>query len=119
MMSEIKRLGLRMDTGEEAEITKIADCLAAAIQPEKIYLFGSTARGTATEGSDFDFYLVVDDAVGGDLVALSQKAYRSLRGIRKHPVDIVIASSTQYNDRKHLDTLEQVVDKEGRLLYGK
>ncbi len=37
------------------EITMIADRIQNVILPEKIYLFGSFAKGTNNEDSDYDF----------------------------------------------------------------
>jgi hypothetical protein len=53
-----------------------------------------------------------------DTIAISQKAYKSLRGIRKRPVDIVVGCESSFQRRKELDTLEKNVAKEGVLLYG-
>ncbi len=99
------------------EIALIADRLQSTILPQKIYLFGSFAKGTYTSDSDYDFYLVVADNAG-DQIDLSQKAYRSLRGIRKRPVDIVIGHESTFAKRAKADTLERNVINEGILLYG-
>jgi predicted nucleotidyltransferase len=99
------------------EIIMIKDKLQNVIQPKQIYLFGSFAKDTYTADSDYDFYIVVaDDA--GDTIAISQKAYKSLRGIRKRPVDILVSYESSFQRRKEMDTLEKNVAKEGILLYG-
>ena len=98
------------------EITAIKERILGAIFPKKIYLFGSFARGTYTDESDYDFYIVVSDNAG-DNIELSQKAYKSLRGIRKRPVDIVISHETVFNTRAQENTLEKIVEQEGILLY--
>ena len=53
----------------------------------------------------------------GDKLELTQKAYRSLRGIRKRPVDIVVNYESSFEKRMNENTLENVVEKEGVLLY--
>jgi predicted nucleotidyltransferase len=100
------------------EIIMIKEKLQKVIQPKQIYLFGSFAKDTYTADSDYDFYIVVADD-SGDTIAISQKAYKSLRGIRKRPVDIIVSYESNFERRKKMDTLEKSVEKEGILLYGK
>ena len=99
------------------EIAAIKDKLVEVIAPKRIYLFGSYAKGTNTEDSDYDFYIVVSDN-SGDRIDISQKAYKALRGIRKRPVDIVVGYEKTFDRRKNIASIENVVDNEGVLLYG-
>ncbi|MCD8220621.1 MAG: nucleotidyltransferase domain-containing protein [Clostridiales bacterium] len=99
------------------EIIAIKDKICSTVFPKQVYLFGSFARGSYTDDSDYDFYVVVPDDAG-DKIELSQRAYKSLRGIRKRPVDIVVGYETSFNDRAQNNTLERVVKQEGILLYG-
>ena len=101
-----------------SEIILISDKLQSVIKPKQIYLFGSFARNNYTENSDYDFYIVVSDDAG-DTIAITQKAYKSLRGMRKRPVDIIVSYESNFKKRKELDTLEKNVAQEGILLYGK
>src|SRR3712207_6449264 len=59
------------------EVFEMAQRLVEAFQPERIYLFGSVARGDATPDSDYDFMVVVTDS---DLPGYkrSQAAHRVL-----------------------------------------
>ncbi len=41
------------------EIEQIKEKLVRQLSPEKIYLFGSFAEGTADEGSDVDIYILL------------------------------------------------------------
>lgn len=68
-----------------ARIVKTSD-------PEKIILFGSHARGDASEDSDLDLLVIVDGVQG--LRAESIRMRRALRGLLV-PVDLVLASSEQ------------------------
>lgn len=98
------------------EITLIKDKIKQTVMPKRIYLFGSYARDTYNDESDYDFYVVVaDDAE--DKIELSQKAYKSLRGIRKRPVDIIVGYESAFARRGESDTLEKTVKDEGVLLY--
>lgn len=100
-----------------SEILAIKDRLVDTMAPLQLYLFGSYAKDTFCEDSDYDFYLVVPDDAG-NRVDLSQKAYKSLRGIRKRPVDIVVGYESSFNRRKVEATLERAVATEGVRLYG-
>ncbi len=99
------------------EILTIGNKINEAVSPKRIYLFGSFARNAATEESDYDFYVVVaDDA--GDKVELTQKIYRSLRGLKKRPVDILVNFESSFVRRAEQNTLERIVNREGILLHG-
>ena len=100
-----------------SEIIAIKDRLLDAVAPMQMYLFGSYAKDTFREDSDYDFYLVVPDGAG-DQIELSQKAYKSLRGIRKRPVDIVVGYESVFDRRKQEATLERAVMNEGVRLHG-
>ena len=100
-----------------SEIIAIKDRLVDTVAPLQLYLFGSYAKDTYGEDSDYDFYLVVPDDAG-NRVDISQKAYKSLRGIRKRPVDIVVGYESSFNRRKEEATLERAVATEGVRLYG-
>ena len=45
------------------EIEALKQKFVEQLSPVGIYLFGSFAEGRNTEGSDFDFYIIVDDSV--------------------------------------------------------
>lgn len=53
----------------------------------------------------------------GNIIDLSQKAYRSLKGLKRRPVDIVLNSESVFNKRIKGNTLEAIVNKEGKLIY--
>lgn len=100
------------------EINAIKDRIRVTVRPKRIYLFGSFAKNTYDDDSDYDFYVVVPDDAGNQ-IELSQKAYKSLRGIRKRPVDIVVGYESSFDERAKENTLEKIVKQEGVLLYEK
>ena len=51
-----------MTAVSSAILEEIVDRLARGLQPDRIYLFGSQARGQADEGSDIDLLIVVPDS---------------------------------------------------------
>ncbi len=100
------------------EIRAIAERLQKSVNPQKIYLFGSFARNEEKDDSDYDFYLVMSDSIT-DRLSVSQKAYRSLRGLKRRSVDIVVGSVSGFEERRTRKTLENIVDHEGVVLYEK
>ena len=100
------------------EIRAIAERLEQSVNPQKIYLFGSYARNEEREDSDYDFYLIMSDTVT-DRLAVSQDAYRSLRGLKRRPVDIVVGSVSGFEERRKRKTLENIISREGVVLYEK
>lgn len=102
---------------EAKEINTLKDCIIDSISPLKVYLFGSFAEGTSHDESDYDFYVVVDDKES-NLLELTRKAYRAMRGKKNRPVDIVVVRQSQFEKRKVWKlSLEREVDGKGVLLY--
>ena len=90
--------------------------LVDAYHPNKIYLFGSRARGSASSASDYDLLLVVSEEADRKL-KMAGKAYEALWGI-KVPVDVVVWTDNEFNKRLHLsNSLPAVVTREGTLLH--
>lgn len=98
------------------EIEELKEQFINQLTPLKIYLFGSFANGTYTEESDFDFYIIVNDTIK-NLKDLTTQAYRSIRKIKKRPVDIIVGTESIFENRKDIPSVENEVVKEGVLLY--
>lgn len=58
--------------------------------------------------SDFDFYIVVKDGTK-DFADVTPKAYRSIRRIKRRPVDIFVGTESRFSDRKDMPTVENEV----------
>ena len=99
------------------EISALKDCFVKALDPLRVYLFGSYAYGTPTEDSDFDFYIVVDDSQT-DMLELMTRAYSACSEIKQHPVDILVGTKSKFESRKQRPTIESEVYNKGVLLYG-
>ena len=99
------------------EIEEVKKRFVEMLKPKEIYLFGSFARGTQNENSDLDFYIVMPDGTENK-TDLLQKAYRSLRGLKRRSVDIVLEDVSTFRKRRVENTLERIVTKEGILVYG-
>ena len=101
---------------EQDEIRAICRKFVEKFDPVKVYLFGSYAKGTYHEESDFDFYIVVKDD-SPNLIDLTAQAYLSIRE-RERPVDILMGRESNFEKRKFLPTMEKEVFDTGVVLYG-
>ena len=99
------------------EISALKDCFVEALDPIRVYLFGSYAYGAPTEDSDFDFYIIVDDS-RTDTLDLMSRAYSACSEIKQHPVDILVGTKSHFEDRRHRPTIENEIYHKGVLLYG-
>jgi len=96
--------------------SEIVKRLVAALAPERIYLFGSRARGDAREHSDYDVLVVVRERRGPGL-AMEQHAHRALWQIGA-PVDVVVVTADYYRWMQGAKaSLPATVEREGCLLY--
>ena len=98
------------------EIEIIKQRLIEQVNPTCIYLFGSFANGTAHADSDLDFYIIVDDGEK-DLHAVAASAYKAIRGVKQHPVDILVGTKSGFAERKDQFTVENEVLRKGILIY--
>jgi len=97
-------------------VRKVVDGLVTIYRPERVYLFGSRARGDAGPDSDYDFLLVVSDSAPPELLR-SAPAYEVLWSL-KAAADVVVWTHTEFEKRLHLRaSLPATVIREGRLLY--
>lgn len=90
--------------------------LRAAYLPDRIYLFGSRARGEQGSDSDYDILVVVPDDAPVDRRE-SRLAYQVLWGLRV-AVDVLVWTRTAFDARLHLTaSLPSTVIREGLLLH--
>ncbi|MFQ5658706.1 MAG: nucleotidyltransferase domain-containing protein [Candidatus Methylomirabilales bacterium] len=90
--------------------------LVKAYQPERIYLFGSKARGEQGPDSDYDLMVIVPDSAPPER-RRSQLAYQVLWGSRTAG-DVLVWTRERFDSRLHLKaSLPATVAREGRLLY--
>ncbi len=99
------------------EISLLTQIMVETVHPEKIYLFGSFARGEQTDESDYDFYLVMENENERPL-NVKKKIRKAIWDYNDRPLDIIVSSSSNFKKRSDLPSLERVILKEGVLLYG-
>jgi len=98
-------------------LKEVVDRLVRGLCPERVYLFGSQARGQAREGSDVDLLIVVPDS---NLPRHRREAfsYDLLWGI-KTPVDVIVLTRAEFQRASRVKTsLASTVQAEGEVLYG-
>jgi predicted nucleotidyltransferase len=103
-------------TDEEARLRQAVERLVELFQPERIYLFGSRARGDWSDDSDYDLMVVVP-ASDQPPHHRAQLAYRALYGLRL-PKDILVWTREEFD--RYLPvvaSLAATIEREGRLLY--
>lgn len=105
------------DTGHpDTTLADIVRKLVDAYQPDRIYLFGSRARGHAGPESDYDLLLIVPDDVSAPR-RRSRLAYEVLRGTGV-AVDVVVWPRSYFESRRRVKaSLSATVEREGRLLH--
>ena len=91
--------------------------LVAEFQPDEVWLYGSHAWGTPHDDSDVDLLVVVPHSDESP-IRRSQRAHRSLRGLRM-PKDVLVETRQEVNRVKELKTsLENDILSRGRKIYG-
>jgi uncharacterized protein len=81
-----------------------------------VILFGSTAQGTRHEHSDIDL-LVLVEGIGSDHDAIASGIRREAFAKVSFPLDLIIESIQDFQDRATLPTLERKIAREGKVLY--
>ena len=103
-------------------VSKIIQCLIG-LKVYKIILFGSYARGTATEDSDIDLVVILDTEDFAkslnERLDRKQPINKSIRKIRKDfPMDIVVYSKGEYNYLKDRgDFFIKEIEETGKELF--
>jgi predicted nucleotidyltransferase len=100
----------------KSELDEIVRRLVSAYEPERIYLFGSKARGDADADSDYDLMVVVPDDAGEERLR-SRLGYEALRGTGI-AADVLVCTRTYFDERLHLQaSLPATILREGKLLH--
>ena len=105
-----------MGTMPNKGLDEVLERLVAAYLPEKVFLFGSMARGDAGPDSDYDILVVVPNDSPPER-RRSRLAYEQLWGTGT-AADVLVWTSGYFESRVHLSTsLAATVIREGKLLY--
>ena len=117
-MTGIEGLNKIKDKAYAENIQALTKLFVENISPSKVMLFGSFARGSYTDESDYDFYIVVDDDM--DVREVERQARRATIDVKKRPIDIVVGTNSRFESKRKVDytlMIEGEVEREGVLLY--
>jgi predicted nucleotidyltransferase len=108
----------RLKTSQLTEdlLNYIIDKIVAAIQPEKVILFGSYARGDTNQDSDLDLLIIKDSQQGNR--EIRREIDRLLTG-RRFGIDIIVRKPDEVaeNLRDGNPFYLYHIFKEGKILY--
>jgi predicted nucleotidyltransferase len=103
-------------TQRDKLLGEIVERLVRNYRPDRIYLFGSMARGEAGADSDYDILLVMPDDSPPELLRPT-RAYEALWGLPT-AIDVHVWPRSKFESRLHLKaSLPATVIREGRELY--
>ena len=96
------------------EIRRVAEDIGQAFQPKQVILFGSHARGEATQDSDVDLLVIMPD----EGRPVDQSVRIRLRIRPPFPVDILVRSPERIQERISMgdEFMREMVDR-GIVLY--
>lgn len=83
---------------------------------KKIYLFGSYANGKATEDSDIDLCVVINNKF--DRLLSSTKISRRLSDNDIYPLDLLVYKENQFYNIANPNGVKNTIINEGKILYG-
>ena len=107
---------MRIPRADDPVLAEMVRRLVVVYRPDRIYLFGSVARGDAGPDSDFDILVVVSDDVPAERRDWGL-GYRALRGLGVAK-DLLVWRRGDFDARLHLiSSLPSTVLSEGKLLY--
>jgi len=102
--------------GRDPILAEIVRRLVEAYHPERIYLFGSKARGEEGPDSDYDIMVVVSDDAPPEK-RRSRLAYQVLRGTGT-AADVLVCTRNWFDARLHLKaSFPSTIVREGKLLH--
>jgi predicted nucleotidyltransferase len=106
----------KQNLGSDVQLQEIVRRLIEAYRPERIYLFGSRARGQAGPDSDYDLLVIVaDDAPSAR--RRSRLAYQALRGTGV-AADVLVWPRSYFESRRQVKaSLSAAVERDGLLLH--
>ena len=96
-------------------LNKIVSKIVEAVQPDRIYLFGSRAKGTEQEDSDIDLLILADMEESRRKRSIR---IRKLFPEREFSIDVLVFRPEEFERQKRLlNSISHIVSKEGKVLY--
>ena len=105
-----------VDDRTNPKLAEVVRRLVDEFKPDRIYLFGSRARGDASDDSDFDILMVVPHST--DRMVQRMAMARDVVSEIKLPTEIIVHTRDQFDRQASVVTsLAATVIREGRLHY--
>jgi predicted nucleotidyltransferase len=99
----------------EADIDRVVGRIVALCAPDRVYLFGSHAKGNATEESDLDIVVVAPTALPRPMRGAN---VRSALSSMSFPVDVLFPTPTELEEElAEPYSLYSTIMPTARLLY--
>lgn len=107
----------RLTQHQRSQLSKTIEIITESLDPLKIILFGSFARGTNHAQSDFDLCIVTNDYINNNLVEnFKQKIAPTL----PRPCSLIIDTASEYDEKKAIfSSIEFIIDFSGLIVYSK
>ncbi|MCL2053568.1 MAG: nucleotidyltransferase domain-containing protein [Oscillospiraceae bacterium] len=104
----------------EAEIRRLTKELVDKFNPEKVILFGSQAKGTATEKSDIDLCVVADVETESKIDLGSDiNHYLIWDCDSEKPPDIIVYTPLEWSERQdNRGDFAHIIKRNGVVLHG-
>jgi predicted nucleotidyltransferase len=98
-------------------IRKIVEIIRCSADPERIILFGSRAKGTQKQESDYDICVIKSGVKHRRKLAM--KLYRDLYGVGV-PVDVIVETPETFEElRDNPFLIYHDIARQGRIIYEK
>ena len=115
-MANDETTAFKTPSADDPALAEAVSRLVQAYRPERVYLFGSVARGDAGPDSDYDILMVVPDDAPADR-RRSRLAYEVLWGTGV-AADVLVWRASQFDSRLHLAaSLPATIIRKGKLLH--
>jgi len=107
---------MNIEIEKDQSLSKVISKLKDHFKLEKVYLFGSHAKGTATAGSDYDIFVIVKNS--DKTIRDRRREARKLFWGDATPTDIFVYTESEFNELKdEFSSIAHTVATDGVELY--
>ncbi len=99
---------------QKTEVLRISQLISSTVHPLAIYSFGSAAENKATDQSDFDFLIVVEDS---ENLTKARIKLRKLMPLSQFPVDLIWKKRTEFLTQREIGGIAWVVWEDGNCTF--
>lgn len=116
---DLKKLDeLSLNPVFKLEIEDISNQIIQLVDPNFIYLFGSSIKNEMNLDSDIDWMIVLNDTITNRR-KISQYLYKNIKRIN-HPCDFIVTNSVLLEKQKsNIGLIYYYILKEGKCIYAK